>query len=84
MTCTGSPLRDRAKTTSPIGVVGRPPWSAADPLVGLLDRNYKLDGAGPGGPARTRGSAPQHTLENVKLYLRTTLEHVERLKSAAD
>ena len=33
--------------------VGRTPWPAADPLVGLLE----LPRAGPGGPARTRASA---------------------------
>jgi hypothetical protein len=34
--------------------VGRTPWSAADAHVGLL----LIRDAGPGGPARTRGSAP--------------------------
>jgi predicted membrane protein len=38
--------------------VGRTPWSAADALVGLLLKSTKRK-AGPGGPARTRGSAPQ-------------------------
>jgi hypothetical protein len=41
---------------------GRTPRSAADALVGLLrlDEHGRVSGkAGPGGPARTRGSAPQ-------------------------
>jgi len=38
--------------------VGRTPWSAADALVGLLRVWVTAEGAGPGGPARTRGSAP--------------------------
>jgi hypothetical protein len=33
------------------------PWSAADALVGL---SLKVRTAGPGGPARSRGSAPQY------------------------
>ena len=40
--------------------VGRTPRSAADPLVGLLGLSTEYGGAGPGGPARTRGSAPQY------------------------
>jgi DtxR family transcriptional regulator, Mn-dependent transcriptional regulator len=36
---------------------GGPPWSAADAHVGLLVV-WRLQRAGPGGPARTRGSAP--------------------------
>jgi hypothetical protein len=41
--------------------VGRTPWSAADALVGLPllhEPDFVSEGAGPGGPARTRGSAP--------------------------
>ena len=43
-------------------IVGRTPWSAADPPVGLLTitaARFFQRRAGPGGPARTRGSAPQ-------------------------
>ena len=39
-------------------LVGQPPWSAADALVGLLGNQQKREEAGPGGPAQTRGSAP--------------------------
>ena len=38
--------------------MGRTPWSAADALVGLLLKSIKPRRAGPGGSARTRGSAP--------------------------
>jgi hypothetical protein len=42
--------------------VGRTPWSAADALVGLEllhEPDFLGERAGPGGPARTRGSAPR-------------------------
>jgi len=41
-------------------LVGRTPWSAADALVGyqsLHEPDFVGETAGPGGPARTRGSA---------------------------
>jgi len=48
--------REKAAGDSQCHLVGRTPWSAADALVGLELLNKK---AGPGGPARTKGSAPQ-------------------------
>jgi hypothetical protein len=44
-----------------LALMGRTPWSAADALVGLVaSRRNSIPWAtaGPGGPARTRGSAP--------------------------
>ena len=47
-------------TEQPALVVGRSPWTAADAPVGLVESlDSSNEGAGPGGPARTRGSAPQ-------------------------
>ena len=45
----------------PPEMVGRTPWSAADAPVGSRRRDeadFAAEKAGPGGPARTRGSAP--------------------------
>ena len=50
-----------ARTPLKTPLVGRTPWSAADALVGLLAsrrNSIQWATAGPGGPARTRGSAP--------------------------
>jgi hypothetical protein len=47
--------------------VGRTPWSAADALVGLLLKSTKPRKAGPGGPARTRGSALGSALGSAPL-----------------
>ena len=50
-----------ARTPSKTPLVGRTPWSAADAPVGLLAsrrNSIQWETAGPGGPARTRGSGP--------------------------
>ena len=54
-----APLCSVAPLKTPL--VGRTPWSAADAPVGLLAARritIQWATAGPGGPARTRGSAP--------------------------
>ena len=46
---------------APAQMVGRTPWSAAGPLAGfstVASTRFLERRAGPGGPARTRGSAP--------------------------
>jgi hypothetical protein len=55
-------------------IVGRTPWSAADALVGLLGMDEPVS-AGPGGPARTRGSAPHFSLSFAGLGKLSDIAH---------
>jgi len=60
----------RSNSCAVSAMVGRTPWSAAGPLAGHFRAAFFERRAGPGGPARTRGSAlPRYTYTLFTLAL---------------
>jgi len=73
--------------------VGRSPWTAADALVGLLGETKTLwnarqgfgpNTAGPGGPARTRGSDPQASAPQIFFSVFLGQETSPNMQNIAD